>query len=417
MRTENAVKLLVNNDDQGHGDVIGQLLRKANHLECLVAFAKFSSLKMDVFASLENALKRGMTARFAVGLDFHVTEPAALRELLKLAKKHRRGEKKGLELYLSNDTCTFHPKIYAFQQGEQCSVIIGSANLTYGGYYNNYEASVLVGDASGALTRSIKDHFSELIDAKALVQATPARIDAYERTYNIHVVARKVAEKRAQMASRAKSPGFMVLHDILALMKSDDSEDGFASQTRQREKDRQEAKKKLKQLGASVDAADPNFVSRYNELIDRFHSGGLQRQNSRIAENQKLFVAAIAGKYRRHSMSPSEAFSDLHEHFSGIRGAGINLLTEILHAMDNKRFAVMNQNAVAGMALAGFQDYPLHPSKQNVKPEIYARYCRDADIVRKALGLDNFTDLDALFNYAYWGDNKDEAGVEDKAEV
>jgi len=31
--------------------------------------------------------------------------------------------------------------------------------------------------------------------------------------------------------------------------------------------------------------------------------------------------------------------------------------------------------------------------------------------------LDDFTDLDALFNYAYWSDSKDEADVEDKAEV
>lgn len=68
----------------------------------------------------------------------------------------------------------------------------------------------------------------------------------------------------------------------------------------------------------------------------------------------------------------------------------------------------MNQNAVSRLALAGIRDYPLHPTKQNVSAESYARYCEHADTVRRSLGLDDFTELDALFNYAYWRETEED---------
>lgn len=122
-----------------------------------------------------------------------------------------------------------------------------------------------------------------------------------------------------------------------------------------------------------------------------------------MAEHPDQFLAAVVDIVGKRNLSPNDAFDVLHGHFSEIPGAGINLLTEILHALDNKRFAVMNQNAVSGMMRAGIADYPLHPTKQNVGGGSYARYCHQADGIRRALGLVDFTELDALFNYAYWG--------------
>lgn len=52
--------------------------------------------------------------------------------------------------------------------------------------------------------------------------------------------------------------------------------------------------------------------------------------------------------------------------------------------------------------------YPLRPNKQSVGGASYAKYCRQADEVRQALGLTDFTELDALFNYAYWGQAPDD---------
>lgn len=191
-------------------------------------------------------------------------------------------------------------------------------------------------------------------------------------------------------------------------MKSDDSAHGFTAQKTGRKGNLRQARRRLAELAALSSNARRDFPSNYDALIGLFHSGGLHRGKSRIANHPGQFVAAVADILDRRNLSPAEAFTVLHGHFGAITGAGINLLTEILHALDNKRFAVMNQNAVSGLALAGIRDYPLHPTKQNVSAESYARYCGHADTVRRSLGLDDFTELDALFNYAYWRETEED---------
>lgn len=138
-------------------------------------------------------------------------------------------------------------------------------------------------------------------------------------------------------------------------------------------------------------------------MIALFHSGGLHRAKSRLASHADGFLEAVAAVVNAPRLSPHDAYDLLLTYFMEVTGAGVNLLTEILHTLDNKRFAVMNQNAVSGMALANLRAYPPHPTKQSVDAKCYAEYCQQADTVRKALGLADFTELDALFNYAYWG--------------
>lgn len=68
MKEGTFVRLLVN-EERGHGDVIEKLLKHAERLECLVAFAKVSAMD-GLLKPLCKALERGMDARFAIGLDF-----------------------------------------------------------------------------------------------------------------------------------------------------------------------------------------------------------------------------------------------------------------------------------------------------------------------------------------------------------
>ncbi|HEJ1143814.1 TPA: phospholipase D family protein [Pseudomonas aeruginosa] len=397
MKEGTSVRLLVN-EERGHGDVIEKLLKQAECLECLVAFAKVSAMD-ELLKPLRKALERGMDARFAIGLDFYLTEPAVLRKLLKLTEKHK------LKLYLSDSSDTFHPKVYAFRHAKGCSVIVGSANFTQGGLYGNYEASAVIEDEKGTLMASVARHFDALIADEVLVPATKARIDAYEREYVIHDICQKVAKKRAQEASRAERPSFTTMAGILELMKNDDSELGFSAQRATRKSNLRQAKRMLEHWATVRGNTSRGFLARFESLIGLFHSGGLHRGKNQIAEHPDKFVAAVADIVGRRNLPPSEAFTVLHEHFEGIPRAGINLLTEILHALDNKRYAVMNQNAVSGLALAGIREYPARPSKQNVGADDYARYCQHADVVRQELGLADFTEVDALFNYAYWGES------------
>lgn len=389
----NSIELLLNEDQRVHGNALVGLLKRAQQLECMVAFAKESAL-LDLLGPLEKALARGMKARFAVGLSFHLTEPAMLRKLFDLTKKYK------MALYLSATEETFHPKIYAVREPGQCRVIVGSANLTAGGLTNNYEASVLVNDQDGTLVASVEAHFDELVTEKSLVQATKKLIDTYALEFAVHDAWRKMAKMRADKINRDKSHDFAVLAYKLEKMKRDASSHGFAEQQVLRQSNLALASSQINSMTTLTPADD--FLSHYEALINLFHSGGLHRAKTRIATTPSRFLAAIVDIVGRRDLTPAAAFGVLHGHFENLTGAGINLLTEILHAIDNKRYAVMNQNAVAGLMVAGFRDYPEHPSKQNVDGELYDRYCQNARAIQKDLGLANLTELDALFNYVYW---------------
>lgn len=390
-----SVRLVLNGEQQAHGDAVVDLLQRAHHFECMVAFAKGSVLP-KLLPPLEQALKRGMTARLAVGLSFHLTEPRLLRKLFDLSKLYE------VQLYLSDSDATFHPKIYATREPSRCTVLVGSANLTAGGLFDNYEASVLIDGQDTTLFSEVEAHFNTFIADESIVLATKKRIDAYAVEFAIHEAWRKTAKKRADRVSRDDVQDLTVLADQLAEMKRDDSPHGFAAQQALRKENLTQARRQIQALATPARGSGRGFLPRYEALINLFHSGGLHRAKTRVAREPALFLAAIADIAGRSRLAPAEAFDVLHDHFENITGAGINLLTEILHALDNKRYAVMNQNAVTGHAVAGFRGYPDHPTKTNVDGELYARYCQQARSLQAALGLANLTELDALFNYMYW---------------
>lgn len=335
----------LNDDKRDHGTTIKKLLKGAESLECMVAFANISALE-EMRPQLVGALKRGLRARFAVGLNFCHTTPALLAELLKLGKKY------SVELFLGNSECTFHPKLYAFKHQGRFSVIAGSANFTGGGHYGNYEASILVEDEKDSMFASVSKHFDDLIAEEEIVKATPQRIEEYRREHAIHAAYQKMATARARKATLAGASSMMALRDILRTMQEDDSEWGFTNQRAYRKQTLREAGRMLEEW-ASGRGSDADFLSRFESLIGQFHSGGLQRGKTIIGERPREFSAAVAEIVGKRELSPEDAFSVLHMHFLDIPRAGINLLTEILHALDHKRFAVMNQNAISGMALAG----------------------------------------------------------------
>ncbi|MEF9385909.1 phospholipase D-like domain-containing protein [Ralstonia solanacearum species complex bacterium KE056] len=394
MKDDRSVQLLLNAADQDHSQVIVKLMKHCTRLECLVAFAKASAHESMV-KNLRTALARGLQARIAVGLSFHLTEPQLLRTLWKLSQDH------SLELFLSKSKQTFHPKIYSFWAEEHSTVIVGSANLTRGGLSLNHEASALIPDPHGNLVASVTQHFDELLEKKHIEPAKESRIDEYEREFNIHEAVRKAAKASAEEDCDSPEPSLTALAMRLHRMKADPSENGFDGQMKTRGINRRKARALLEAM-ASAPGKQKDFSDRYEELIASFHSGGLHRSKTRVAQHARAFTVAIADIVRQRKLPPSQAFNVLHRHFGAIPGAGINIITEILHALDNERFAVMNQNAVAGMKGTGLADYPTHPTKTNVEGDTYERYCQHANIIQQALGLANLTELDNIFNFDYW---------------
>ena len=396
------VQLLVNDKVHNHELVLGKLLPGSKRMECMVAFAKFSGFKI-LQKNLKKALATGLEARLAIGLSLFLTEPQLLRDLLKLESKNM------FSLYISDTSETFHPKIYALSNGKHCSVLIGSANLTGGGLMGNYEASALIDDPEGKLMKSVSGHIDALIADKVLVRAKIEKIDKYERAYNIHRECQLIAKHRAERAIKQVGVYTETLQEKLREMKKDSTEEGFDYHQIARRRHRKEAANIIRELASAGKLNESTFLAHYEQLIGAFHSGGLHRSKNIISQYHREFQSALADLLQAGKLLPGEAYQLLLDHFQHIAGAGVNVITEILHAIDCKRFAVMNQNAVSGLGLANIHEFPPKPNKGNVNAERYAHFCQQAEIVRKELGLADFSELDALFNYAYW----DRAEVED----
>jgi len=77
----------------------------------------------------------GCQLRLTVGVDLGGTSREVLQELL-------RWNCEVFVFHNRNPRATFHPKIYLFEGRNQSTLILGSNNLTDGGFYTNYEAAV-----------------------------------------------------------------------------------------------------------------------------------------------------------------------------------------------------------------------------------------------------------------------------------
>ncbi len=77
--------------------------------------------------------------KLSIGVDFGGTSMEGLQDLLECLEG--RG---AIWIYHNENYSTFHPKIYMFRNESHADVLVGSGNLTEGGLYTNYEASLSV---------------------------------------------------------------------------------------------------------------------------------------------------------------------------------------------------------------------------------------------------------------------------------
>jgi HKD family nuclease len=392
------VKLLLN-ETPDHSVVLKSSLSSARRFLCMVAFARQSGLNV-ILKELKTALGAGLQARFVIGLDFCQTDPSLLEDLLRLSKRHP-----GLELFMGSfeAEATFHPKVFAFEGTQGVTVIVGSANLTGGGLENNHEASLQVRDQSDELFRSIARYIDSLITDEEVVPVKADLITEYSKRHAIYRAQSMLAQRRANRALGGKGKSLETLEGILIEMKQDESERGFDTQSEVRRKTRSDAQALLARISRTSSLSESDFLKLYEPLVSgTWHSGGLQRGKNLIAQHALAFQTALRSLDKLGPQSVERVFNSLRDQFLVVKGAGVNVMTEILHSFDNQKFAVMNQNSVSGMTLAQVTEFPSKPNKGNTDGAIYAAFCDQACQIRDRLGLADLTELDALFNYAYF---------------
>lgn len=407
-------QLLVNSASGDHRVSVEALFKDATRLDCMVAFAR-SSGYTRLETTLCDALDAGLAARFVVGLDFYHTEPPVLEALFALVDCYPNQ----FEFFISGQsrTRTFHPKAYAFQYADQsCKVVIGSANLTAGGLSLNHEFSLFTESSDCALAVQVALEIADMLQSGEIEVATRARLDEYARRHKIYTLHNRAAKLNAEadckssrnMPSSKGGVYLPTLLSILTLMKADRTDSGFTSQKDSRVRRHANAQGYLNRLRTQPVGTPAQFKTYYEPLVSGlgWHSGGLQRGKNIVAQKGPVFQAGLRDLYAQLQANPKlsaeDAYLLLHGYLSRIPNAGTNVLTEALHTFDPFRFAVMNQNSVSGMALAGYRIFPERPNKGNVNAALYGNFCAKAKRVCTALGLANLGELDALFNYAYW---------------
>lgn len=102
-------------------------------VSAFVSVQTFLRMKQQVLDLKEN----GANVRFVLGIDLGGTSREALSEILSW----------GIDCRIVNHRLpghTFHPKLFVLEWGYQATIIIGSNNITEGGFFNNYEGAVQI---------------------------------------------------------------------------------------------------------------------------------------------------------------------------------------------------------------------------------------------------------------------------------
>lgn len=413
--TTKAVNLMVaeigkNGGVKNHEVHINYWLRQSKNSLCIVAFGKISGFK-KIRENLEKSLSNGAIARFIFGLSFYHTEPTLLEELLILKRKYPK-----LSIYISQDSLafTFHPKVYLFETEAGQIAIVGSANMTAGGLSDNYEVSLVIKNFDTSLVKDLENIVASWIDNKVIVLADEENVRCYSEKYNIYKAQQALANHRAkqqirnrQKAMSTKRSGvndaqINILEDYLREMRRDTSSNNFDSQCKSRLISHKRASQALKQLSVEQHSDSINFLKDYERLIQNWHSGGLHRGKTRITQYRKKFYTAIESLDKVGDASHERAFEILRDRFEKVKGVGTNVITEILHTLNWEKFPVMNQNSVHGVSLVYRGRFPDKPNKHNMDGAGYKDFYDCASTLLGKLKLQNFSELDALFNYVYW---------------
>ncbi|MBW3622770.1 MAG: hypothetical protein KY468_05095 [Armatimonadetes bacterium] len=164
-------------------DAFHQVLPQAEKAFFAVAFMKSSGLDL-IESPIYDCLDGGGQIEFIVGLDFHTTDALSLRKLKTIAEAHQNFS---FFCYSdpSDNTRSYHPKLYLMTHNDILTSIIGSSNLTIGGLKTNVEINTIIDFHKDS------EEAENLVDTYIHIKYQPTRfipddtyLDAYETVSN-----------------------------------------------------------------------------------------------------------------------------------------------------------------------------------------------------------------------------------------
>lgn len=390
---------LLRNDHKHISSSLEKSFLAADEIHICVAFLKQSGLR-QIVKSLQAAVKRECKMCFYIGTDFYQTEPVTLWYLFKLSS-----QAKNIKFYLlSQDTATFHPKIYLTLKNGAAIAFVGSSNMTQGGISDNIEAMVRVEKhEKHQFIREILSFLGYVAQNKRAEIADAVAISNYERRYDTFKQKIKKAEKEAkkEIANLFDLNSAILKKYLKDYLNNKDEQANW----NKRVKDYKSAKLILDGINQKSIKTKTDFLDAYEKLVGKsgqkglWHSGSIFRMKNKVAPHYKHFVKMLEQLRKAIGKEPEEVFKLAKSHFENIHGLGGNVVTEILNTYMPKRYPILNKNPLSSLKSLGLSSYP---NQQSFQPETYAQYSNLMSEIAKMCGFDSLGRVDHFMNYIYW---------------
>ena len=178
------MRSLTNSDDVS--EAIRSGFKQAKRFDLAYALITLSGLTV-IEDNMSECISRKAEGRLLFGTDL-ATEPEAIESLLDLEKKFQGTFR--VRRFQSTPRRIFHLKLAIFtRMSGSLSAVLGSSNLTTGGFAENFESNVLLDDHRTA--SQLFDYFEELWDGSRARQVDPTWLAQYRKLW----AARKAADR------------------------------------------------------------------------------------------------------------------------------------------------------------------------------------------------------------------------------
>lgn len=371
------MQIITNDKKTTHLTIVKRLVKNSDELIICVAFLKSSGLR-----KLAKWLPKNST--FYIGTDFYITEPRALKRLIK----------SGHTVYLTKKAkSTFHPKIYYSLKGNNISILTGSANITGGGLETNLEVSVLFQTQTNS---SIDKDFKKLINLYLTHSSKitgELQLSQYERKFETYRKKHKKADKEfKEETSKTHKLDLSKLNKYVKEYLNTGGLERFS----ERVEYYKTAKGLLNSLTKKNITSAEDFLYYYDDIARSFHSSGLLRGKTTFAKKHKAIIKIIKLIHNNKDKRPEFVFSKTLPIVKSIKRFGVNALTEIMNTYNPNKFSVANGRTLNSLTDLGFAKFP---KANNFTIDIYEKY---NDLITEIAIACNFKDLGQVDHFLSW---------------
>jgi HKD family nuclease len=330
-------------------------LRDATSIKAAIAFGHMSGWS-QVGSVLTNS--RAENIQILLGQSFLQTEPDVLDSLRKLESAHFHSK-------LAPTQSTFHPKVWIVESRHTSYTIVGSANLSYGGFADSTECSAYL--KSKEAVEAMNNWFSSLW--KQGSQLKPELCQAYRERYGKAADARLAAKAAIQQAT----------DELTALEMAWRKEEAIEQARKyfETKDNRDSGERRIAAMEAIRKCLKPRQFSfskdDWHEFLKISEFGSMKRIRRNTDRHLPLLKKAFA--HLADESKPLAARVDAVVPDRGryhVPGIGMNIATKVLAMLNPDERAVYNERVAKTLRAFGYET-----NGERTDGELYAKFCRD----------------------------------------